>query len=33
MQRYADQEFKTVAFYREDVLKRAKSNYHPGEEK
>jgi acyl-homoserine lactone acylase PvdQ len=33
MQRYADQEFKTVAYYREDVLKRAKSNYHPGEEK
>lgn len=33
MQRYADKEFKTVAFYREDVLKKAKSKYHPGEEK
>ena len=33
MQRYADQEFKTVAYYREDVLKRAKAKYHPGEEK
>jgi acyl-homoserine lactone acylase PvdQ len=33
MQRYADREFKTVAFYREDVLKRVESRYHPGEEK
>ncbi|MDP2335127.1 MAG: penicillin acylase family protein, partial [Bacteroidota bacterium] len=32
-QRYADREFKTVAYYREDVLKRAKSSYHPGKEK
>ena len=32
-QRYADREFKDVAFYKEDVLKRAKSTYHPGEEK
>ena len=31
MQRYADRKFKTVAYYREDVLKRAKSTYHPGE--
>ncbi|WP_026777020.1 acylase [Polaribacter sp. Hel_I_88] len=30
-QRYADKQFKDVAFYREDVLKRAKSTYHPGE--
>ena len=30
-QRYADIEFKDVAFYREDVEKRAKSTYHPGE--
>lgn len=29
-QRYADKQFKEVAFYREDVLKRAKSTYHPG---
>lgn len=33
MQRYADREFKTVAYYREDVLKRAESSYHPGKEK
>lgn len=33
MQRYADRQFKTVAYYREDVLKRARSRYHPGEEK
>ncbi len=33
MQRYADGKFKTVAYYREDVLKRAKSSYHPGKEK
>ncbi len=32
-QRYADKQFKEVAYYREDVLKRAKSTYHPGEEK
>ena len=31
MQRYADRNFKTVAFYREDVLKRAESRYHPGD--
>lgn len=30
---YVDCEFKDVAYYREDVLKRAKSTYHPGEEK
>ena len=28
---YADASFKTVAFYKEDVLKRAQSTYHPGE--
>ena len=33
MQRYADRKFKTVAFYREDVLKRSESRYHPGEKK
>ena len=33
MQRYADRKFKTVAFYREDVLKRAESRYHPGNKK
>lgn len=32
-QRYADIKFKTVAYYREDVLKRAKSRYHPGRKK
>jgi len=32
-QRYADGLFKTVAYYREDVLKRAESTYHPGAEK
>jgi acyl-homoserine lactone acylase PvdQ len=32
-QRYADGDFKEVAFYREDVLKRAKSTYHPGNKK
>ena len=32
-QRYADGDFKDVAFYREDVLKRAKSTYHPGNKK
>lgn len=31
MHRYADRKFKTVAFYREDVLKRAESRYHPGD--
>lgn len=31
MQRYADRKFKTVAFYREDILKRAESRYHPGD--
>jgi acyl-homoserine lactone acylase PvdQ len=30
MQRYANRQFKTVAYYREDVLKRAKSKYQPG---
>jgi acyl-homoserine-lactone acylase len=30
-QRYADREFKDVAYYREDVEKRAESTYHPGE--
>ena len=30
---YANEQFKTVAFYLEDVLKRAKSTYHPGDEK
>jgi acyl-homoserine-lactone acylase len=33
MQRYAERKFKTVAFYREDVLKRAESRYHPGNKK
>jgi acyl-homoserine-lactone acylase len=33
MQRYADRKFKTVAFYREDVLKRAESRYNPGNKK
>ena len=28
---YADGRFKTVAYYREDVLKRARMVYHPGE--
>ncbi|MEN1786079.1 MAG: acylase [Bacteroidota bacterium] len=32
-QLYADASFKTVAYYKEDVLKRAKSTYHPGDEK
>ncbi len=31
-QRYADSEFKTVAYYREDVLKKATATYHPGKE-
>ena len=30
-QRYADAQFKTVAFYLEDVLERASSTYHPGD--
>lgn len=29
-QRYADVEFKEVPFYKADVLKRAKEEYHPG---
>ncbi|MBW3546372.1 MAG: penicillin acylase family protein, partial [Bacteroidetes bacterium] len=32
-QRYADVNFKEVAYYREDVEKRAKSSYHPGEKR
>ncbi len=32
-QRYADVQFKNVAYYREDVEKRARQKYHPGEEK
>ncbi len=31
-QRYADCKFKDVAYYKEDVLKRAQKRYHPGEE-
>jgi len=30
-QRYADMQFKDVAYYRDDVLKVAKKTYHPGE--
>ena len=30
-QRYADKQFKPVAYYREDVEKRAEAIYHPGE--
>jgi acyl-homoserine lactone acylase PvdQ len=30
-QRYADGEFKDVAYYREDVERRATRTYHPGE--
>lgn len=30
-QRYADMEFKDAAYYKEDVLKRAKFTYSPGE--
>ena len=30
-QRYADVQFKDVAYYIEDVKKRAESTYHPGE--
>jgi acyl-homoserine lactone acylase PvdQ len=29
-QRYADREFKEVAYYREDVERRAQRTYHPG---
>lgn len=32
-QRYADGDFKDVAYYREDVEKRAKSTYHPGDKR
>jgi acyl-homoserine-lactone acylase len=32
-QRYADVEFKDVAFYREDVEKRVERRYHPGSAK
>jgi len=32
-QRYADAQFKEVAFYREDVVKRKVSSYHPGQKK
>jgi acyl-homoserine lactone acylase PvdQ len=31
-QLYANEQFKTVAFYREDILKQAESVYHPGGE-
>ena len=31
IQRYADVEWKNVAFYKEDVAQRAKETYHPGE--
>ena len=30
-QRYVDREFKDVAYYKEDVDKRAANTYHPGE--
>ncbi|MHA7829547.1 MAG: acylase [Flagellimonas sp.] len=30
-QRYADKEFKDAAYYKEDVVKRAKATYSPGE--
>ena len=30
-QRYVDREFKDVAYYREDVEKRAEKTYHPGD--
>lgn len=32
-QRYADVQFKDVAYYREDVEKRAQESYHPGEKR
>ncbi len=31
IQKYADMQFKDVPFYKEDVLKRAKERYRPGE--
>ena len=31
-QHYADCKFKDVAYYKEDVLKRAQKRYHPGKE-
>ncbi|SOE24169.1 Acyl-homoserine lactone (AHL) acylase PvdQ [Spirosomataceae bacterium TFI 002] len=31
VQRYIDVQFKDVPYYKEDVLKRAKKTYHPGE--
>ncbi|HNL45865.1 MAG TPA: penicillin acylase family protein, partial [Cyclobacteriaceae bacterium] len=31
-QRYADVQFKDVAYYKEDVDKRAVKVYHPGEQ-
>jgi len=30
-QRYVDRQFKDVAYYREEVEKRAKKTYRPGE--
>jgi acyl-homoserine-lactone acylase len=30
-QRYVDRQFKDVAYYREDVEKRAERTYHPGQ--
>jgi len=30
-QPYADQQFKKVLFYKEEVLKDAQKSYHPGE--
>lgn len=30
--RYVDAQFKDVAFYREDVIKRAEKKYHPGKQ-
>ena len=30
-ERYADGDFKDVAYYREDIEKRAKSTYNPGD--
>ena len=32
-QRYADVQFKDVAYYREDVEQRAEATYHPGEKR
>jgi acyl-homoserine lactone acylase PvdQ len=32
-QRYADGKFKEVAYYRDDVEKRAEKTYHPGDKK